>query len=600
MLGLDATWRTAWTPPDRRPIYQWAAQWVEMPAVLTIHGRFNPELSRHFLAVFDALQDDHVRQVVLLKPARGGGTLISDVWHCWARANDPGPAMAVLQTDDIAGDHAEARLMPMLSGCEVIKPLLPTNRHQQRSTEIIFGDGLPFYCTGPSISKLQTKGIRYMSLDEAWLYKPGIVDEAIGRLGDYQRMQTSKLFAVSQAGEEDDALDRLYKEGHRAEWHVRCQKCDQLFEPRWTGRRADGSVWGMRWDELKDERGMWKVRECCDTIRYECPHCAHPHIDGARTKEAWNLSGEYVATNPQAPRSKRSFHWRATIDFPWLDLVGWYLESLNAWKLGMPDPLIVFFQKRMAEPRSERTLLEGAVTFKRTVITADTPWDEEAMRFLTVDRQEEDLFWLTVRAWARTGESRRLFFGKVFGFAAVKEIQERFKVQNVFVDSGYMPKGDTGVYAACIRHGWTSVKGTDDAFFWHHTKRGQVQKSYAPLSRGDPESGTSNEGRHYANLIRFSASRMADRVHMLLSKNLWVEPAGHEDDLEEQEYRRQMSSEFKKRKVDKFTGKMQWVWVCPSGNNHAFDCAKMQVLAATLADLLPDQESVSDQELQAT
>jgi hypothetical protein len=35
--------------------------------------------------------------------------------------------------------------------------------------------------------------------------------------------------------------------------------------------------------------------------------------------------------------------------------------------------------------------------------------------------------------------------------------------------------------------------------------------------------------------------------------------------------------------------KERLVWVCPSGNNHAFDLAKMQTLAATLLDILPDE-----------
>ena len=48
-----------------------------------------------------------------------------------------------------------------------------------------------------------------------------------------------------------------------------------------------------------------------------------------------------------------------------------------------------------------------------------------------------------------------------------------------------------------------------------------------------------------------------------------------------------MSAEFKRPKIDKFTGRKVMVWVCPSGNNHAFDCAKMQVLCAMQAGLLP-------------
>ena len=59
-------------PIDRRPIYEWAAQHVEMPAVLTVQGKFNPSISRHLIEPFHALQNDKIRRVVILKPTRGG------------------------------------------------------------------------------------------------------------------------------------------------------------------------------------------------------------------------------------------------------------------------------------------------------------------------------------------------------------------------------------------------------------------------------------------------------------------------------------------------------------------------------------------------
>src|SRR5439155_8565696 len=98
-------------------------------------------------------------------------------------------------------------------------------------------------------------------------------------------------------------------------------------------------------------------------------------------------------------------------------------------------------------------------------------WADEKGRFLSVDRQEEDLFWWSVRAWSKE-KSRRLGFGKVYGFAAVEEIREKFKVEHncVLMDSGYNPKGDHGVYAACLKYGWIAVKGSPDSFFTHRLK----------------------------------------------------------------------------------------------------------------------------------
>jgi hypothetical protein len=66
-----------------------------------------------------------------------------------------------------------------------------------------------------------------------------------------------------------------------------------------------------------------------------------------------------------------------------------------------------------------------------------------------------------------------------------------------------------------------------------------------------------------------------------------VEPEGDHTDEIERQYRIQMTAEYKKPKVNKFTGRREMVYVCPTGNNHAFDCAKMQVLCAMHAGLLP-------------
>jgi hypothetical protein len=588
-------WQNLTAKPDRRPIWQWAQDNVQMPSVLTIHGRFNPNISRHFIPVFDALQDDHVRVVVLRKPVRGGGTLISDIWHTWCRANDPGPAMVVMQTDQMATDHSETRFMPMLLSCPQVAALLPSDLNKIRKTEIIFADGNPTYVTGPGIRKMQSKGIRYMSCDEPWLYKPGTLAEAEGRLGDYTKAQTSKLFLISQAGIEDDDFDRWYNAGHQAVWTVQCLGCQKFFPLRWTGQREDGSRWGMRWDEHKDERDMWLVEQCRSSVRYECQHCGHTHTDGGRVKAHWNTTGTYTVTAANASHAVRSFHYNAMVDTPWGDLVAEFLIRMNEYRMGVVEGLIAFFQKRIAEPKSERTLLEGALQFKR-VAYGTSEWAEEVIRFMTCDRQEEDLFWWSIRAWSANGESRRVDFGRAYGFAEVAEIAEKNGVLNVFCDSGYKPKGDNGVYAACLKYGWTALKGDPIDVFWHQTKgKARLQRSYSELTKGDPESGTEREGVRYANVVRFSASTYADRLHQLIQRKLWTEPA--EQHPMEAEYRKQMTSEFKKRKENKFTGRSEMVWVQARRDNHLWDCSKMQVLAATLADLLPDASEIETGEV---
>jgi Phage terminase large subunit (GpA) len=583
--------------PDRRPIYEWAHDNLEMPACLPIKGKFDVHRSRHFIGPFDALADDHVRQVVILKPLRGGGTLISDIWHCWCRANDPGPAMVVLQNDNEAKQHCEERLMLMMTGCDPIKPLLPSDRHKQRTTEIMWADGIPFYVTGPSINNLQRKAIRYMSLDEMWLYKAGTINEAEGRLGDFVRTQTSKLCIVSQAGVENDDLDLRWQESSQSEWSVPCLSCGVVFAPRWTGERADGSKWGMKWDEVRDENGAWKIEACKRTVRVECPTCGHPHSNEAGTKSEWNRLGTYVETNPNASRAKKGFRWNNIIDYPWSELVEIYLRAANARKLGVIDPMVQFFQKRMAEPKSEASAIEGLVEFKKAGYDAKGAWEDEAHRFMTCDRQESGLYWVTIRAWATDGRSRRLYFGKVTGRGELEQLAREWQCINVFVDSGYESKGPQGVYAMCAANGWVALKGSDKKEFWHTLPRGRqrvrVQRSYSELQSADPETGTIAQGSSSCNLILFAADVVADRLDQLIHKGIWVEPKSEMGDLSEKEYRRQMSAEYKRKVQDPTTGKTKYQRVCPTRNNHAYDCAKMQVVAATLASLLPDYEDES-------
>ena len=49
----------------------------------------------------------------------------------------------------------------------------------------------------------------------------------------------------------------------------------------------------------------------------------------------------------------------------------------------------------------------------------------------------------------------------------------------------------------------------------------------------------------------------------------------------------QMAAEFKRPRINKFTGKREMVYVCPSGNNHALDLAKEQVLCASVSGFIP-------------
>jgi hypothetical protein len=355
------------------------------------------------------------------------------------------------------------------------------------------------------------------------------------------------------------------------------------------------------------------------TIRFECPHCSHPMLDGARTKGEWNRTGQYrrVKSEIRNPKSELlaeghhpkseirieeatvdrkwdSFHWEAVIDFPWDELVQLWLDACNAERRGNLKPKIQFYQKRRAMFKDEESLLKGGLHFRRSVYEINSDWPEERGRFLTGDRQEEDMFWVTARAWSDE-KSRKLWFGKVFGFAAIEELRIKYKVQPncTFVDSNFLPKGDNGVYAACLKYGWVAVRGDQKYSFTHRlpatsTRPARfIQKSYAPLQWGDPHAGTGSQGRKYAPLITFSKPQLNSKVQELIDNGRWEEPMDSADPEMEKEYSQQMAARVKKTDFDKRTGETRVYWK-ESKNDHARDLANMQVLGAILRDLLPD------------
>jgi len=620
MSLIADTWRQVFQPRDRRPIPEWAHECVWLSPPITKTGWFDCSDSRHFLPVFGSLQNDHKREVNVLKPVRSGGSLIGDVFCPWAIACDPGPYMDVFQTEKVASDHAEERIKKIFDKCAPVSALYPANRHKQRDDEILFAHGHTWYVRGPSLANLQAKGIRYMRLEEVWMWPQGRMAEAMGRVGDYLKMQTSKILVVSQGGPMPGVEMResdWYRHYHRAqihEWEVQCLSCGKFFDPVFSGTRHDGSFWGITWNHYRLPNGDWDIPKCVPTLRFECPHCGHPMMDGARTKGEWNRTGRYRTTRPQdngpkvlgqpqeqgEPRQnaealapvdgkKDSFHWEAVIDFPWDELVELWLDACNAERRGDLAPKIQFFQKRRAMFKDEESLLKGGLHFRRTAYELRSDWPEERGRYLIADRQDEDLFWWSVRAWS-SEETRRLGFGKCFGFAALEKLREEYKVEpnHTGVDSGFKPKGDDGVYAACVQYGWIALKGSREYAFVHRLKsKRTVQKSYAPLTWGDPGSGTASGHRRYCPLIQFSKPQMNQRVQELIDSGRWEEPISGEDPEMEAEYNAQMASRVKKTEWDAKTGEARTFWK-ESKNDHARDLANGQVLMAILDDLLPD------------
>ena len=603
-------WRTAFTPADRRSIEEWAGENIELPPVLTIQGKFRTDHSRHFIGPLQAIRHERIRQINILKPVRGGGTLIADAAVPWGIVNDNASVLWIFQDDKIAPKHAEERQWPILMNVPAIRPMLHVDHHKTRKANILFANGLPLTLQGPALGGLQSRGFKWVVLDECWMYEPGTVSQAKARMGDFVKNASNKCIMISQGGPDDGEWDQECRSATQYVWKPKCEGCGKPMEIEWSHPMSDRTFRGMVFDTIKNTDGTYNKEASGETARFVCKICGHAHPDTLKTKARWNETGWYYNANTgeawdkDAPKPPKSvlFRWHAIIDYPWAELVVEWLAAQEAKHVGNFEPLINFFLKRCTLFRSERTIHDRDFSFatfdSQPLDPKEKAWPEEVKRFCTADRQREDVYWVMVRAWAKTGESRRLYYGRVYGEAGVEAIRERFSVPpNCTVcDSGYMAKSDHGVYSACIRYGWKAFKGTDDHAFWHiipadpKTKRPamRVQRPWAPIAYGDPGEGTAAKGKKKCPLFRFSSPTAYKRVMGLISRGLWVEPEVEPDEEMGKELKIQMAAEYEKPVMNPKTYKMTTMLVCPSGNNHGLDCAKEQVICAMHAGLLPN------------
>ena len=595
---VDSLWREIWQPPDRRPIYEWAGENVFLPlqSFPKRSGFFRCDDTRSVMPIFEALQNDAVREVVVYKAVSYGGTMIADVWLPWTVANDPGNFLFILPTKELADGHADMRTMPILEHCPPVAKLFPKDEDQKRRRDVLWNHGAALFVQGAALRLLQAKRVRYLFGDEAWNWEPGRLQEAIARTQAHQDQGVSKVLICSQGGEVMDELDERWQEGTQNIWTVPCLNCDKFFALRWEGFRPDGSRWGMRYDQnerTRDARGRWNLSEVLPTVRYECPHCGQANIQNERLEQHWNLRGKDVAENPRANPAYQSFRRPAMIFRDWKELVTEWLKANDAWKKGIPDPRREFIQKQLAEPWSEERAQLGQ-SGRLVAYDVNAKWDETYAIFLTVDVQE-DHFWFVVRAWSKNGKSRRLDFGKLFSWTEIELKQEQWKSKgkvSVICDCRFRIKD---VYFFCRKNNfWTAALGEKRKSFSipltkYGRKVGHKEQSYLEdPNSGDPERGTTMQGRMYCNRVFWSNPTTFEVLRRLRDGRgeEWLCPTGG-DPEKEADYNRQLHSTYKRRERSKKTGRWEEVWF-QSTNDHLWDCECMQVIGAKMAKVLPD------------
>lgn len=599
--------KAAFGPLDRRTIWHWAEQHIQLRGAYSITGQFQSSRSPFVRDWFDAIKSNRVRVTHIRAPVRIGKSMVLDICLAWIPVNDPGPCMVNFTTDEVAKDHAKTRIRQNFQGCAEVRRLFPDNRHDLNQQEIIFRNGMPMFIQGPSMAHLQSKAVRWLFNDDVFDWEQGRLAQALARVGDFEELGISHVVNLSQGGEEGDDEDLEFRKGVVFEWRVPCLgKCGSFFDPVLEFNRVDsaGKPYGFAFDISEngiDSAGDWMIEKIKHSISFICPSCGFEHRDSRETRSRWNAGGYFYSEalkekfQIQSAPERISFHLEASVSRWWYHLLEEYLNAMNALRKGVVDPFKIFWQKRRALSWSELALF-SAKPFRGFEHKAED-WDQEAIRFFTLDVQE-DCFWGVICAWSKQGEGRRLWFGRLLSEAEImaKAAEYKIKAAHVGLDCGYREKG---VYAMCVRHGWLAFRGDPKEEFARReiiNGRHIIYRASWDYFQKDPEIGQVFGGRRFALVVRWSNPTIKDRLQQIIDRERFTVPVPPPNAELELEWKRQMASEYKRRIRNRITGQMRMEWICPSGNNHLRDCMLEQVVYITIKRLIPDIEEVPKEE----
>ena len=534
-----------------------------------------------------AANDPAIKRVDVRGPAGAAKSLIGEMHIAWCVDNDPGLYYYVHQSDPDGVDAMEDRILPMLQANDFLAKRLPNDRHKQRIAKIAFPH-MSLYCVGANMSAAQSKRVKFLTMEEPHMYRPGMMSAFEKRC---EGVRNAKILTLSTGSVLGDESDNAFQSGTCEEWQVPCPHCRQ-FQRMTDGR--DRLIY-TQGEKTKDENGQYNWKDILPTVRYNCEHCGQDWPADEASRRAQAQQGRYEATNPNAPEWHRSFHWEAAAVhyFPLGSLLMEKLKASYAAKAGQIEPLRDYIQKRRALAWDESpTDADGDLNFERMkgAYLKGDPFEGEICRFLTIDNQagraskgEGAHRWYVCRAYGEK-EARIIDEGRITTWEELEERRIALEVEpgRTLVDIAF----DTmAVQEVIVRYGWTGLWGdnTNRRDFPHHEMaNGQrITRKYpfSPVNVGHVGIGT-DKTRRQARYFFWAQQPVKSMYHRLRSGLATYRFTVPQD--VSSEYQKQTAVEFKRQEVNR-DGSKKWTWTVMKGKaNHLLDCEQMNLVAAML------------------
>lgn len=546
-------------PPPAEPLADWAERCLVMgtrqPSAFP--GPFRVSNSPYLRGIMDALDDPAVRVVVVEAGAQTGKTTCGYAWLAHCVAADPGPALVVYPSEDLARSNSATRIQPLFEDSPQLAPLLPADRRQDWQLLLYKINGATVNLTGAnSPAQVSSRPIRYLLLDEVDKYpaealrnEADVVSLALQRQKTYWNR---KALMISTPTTPHGLIHRHFLRGDMREYEVPCPACGQFSRLRWRS---------VKWPEGRP-----------DLAAVACPACGAAWTEAQR--RAAVLAGRWVSCRAEgeAEAGVASFHLPSLLAL-WVSPAELAVKFLRA--KADPASLQDFVNSDLAEP----FIPADARVSNAQLRAREGDYGEGARRWPDGDGAapvyggvdvQKDYLVVVLRQFRRDdGASAMVWHGTVSTFAELDGLMERHGAEAVCIDARYRTDE---VYEAALRYPgiWPTV---GVASF-------RVPAVFEQQSRNIDE-GRRGPGRTVQILVANSNAlldMLQARVSAADGAPPWEIPRGVGSDPD---YAAQMTAMYR----------ANGSWVNPRKlPEHYMDAEKLSLLAAHYAGIRPDAD----------
>lgn len=170
--------RKLWKAPEQITVSQCADQYRILGKGSAVPGPWKTEFVPFLSGVMDCFGNDLVEEIWFIKPAQQGGTEAILNMILYSVLQDPGPAMIIEPTKDLAEEISDDRVDVMIKNCDRLEEIEAYDEEDLTKKKKVLSSMTIYFGWSGSPASLASRPIRYCFFDETNKYEKWSGEEA--------------------------------------------------------------------------------------------------------------------------------------------------------------------------------------------------------------------------------------------------------------------------------------------------------------------------------------------------------------------------------------------------------------------------------------